>query len=96
MSHVLPEYVYLVTVSTEWPVSAIADDHLSTPDRLEREVKRRMESANVYDRSQVKIWRVRTHDNEEMELLPAAVIRPSLRPVEKPNYQPTDNAQEGT
>lgn len=75
----LPEFVYLITVSSEWPVSAIADDHPATADRVEDEVKRRMESGNVPNRSYVKVWRVPVRDAVEMDLMPAATVRASLR-----------------
>jgi len=75
----LPEFVYLVTVDSEWPVSAIAGDHPSTPDLVEREVERRCQSANVPHRSYVHVWRVPVENAVEMELLPSATVRPSLR-----------------
>ena len=78
----LPEYVYLVTVDSEWPVSAIAGDHSSVPQLLENEVQRRCESANVPNRSYIHVWRIPVQDAAEMVLEPATVIRPRLR--EKP------------
>jgi hypothetical protein len=79
MAKKLPEFVYLITVSSEWPVSAIADDHPTTAERVETEVERRMKSGNIPDRSYVKVWRVPVRDAVEMDLMPAAVVRPSLR-----------------
>jgi hypothetical protein len=79
MSGKLPEFVYLITVSSEWPVSAIAGDHSSVAETVEREVERRMESANVPHRSYIKIWRVSVKDAVEIDLMPSAVVRPSLR-----------------
>jgi hypothetical protein len=75
----LPEFIYLVTVDSEWPVSAIADDHPSTAERVEREVERRCQSGNVPHRSYVHVWRVPVAGAVEVELLPSAVVRPSLR-----------------
>ena len=79
MSNKLPELVYLITVKSEWPVSAIADDHSTTPERVEREVERRCRSANVPHRSYVHVWRVPVKDAVEMELMPRAEVKPSLR-----------------
>lgn len=79
MSQTLPEFVYLITVSSEWPVSAIADDHPTTAGRVEDEVARRMKSGNVPNRSYVKVWRVPVKDATEVELMPSAVVRPGLR-----------------
>jgi hypothetical protein len=81
----LPEFVYLITVDSEWPVSAIADDHSSVPELIEAEIQRRWWSQNVPNRGYVHVWRVPVQDATEMELLPAAVVRPSLR--EKPQKQ---------
>lgn len=75
----IPEFVYLVTVDGEWPVSAIADCHPTTPESVEREVKRRSESGNVWHAGQVHVWKCRLTDVREVDLLPAAVVRPSLR-----------------
>lgn len=78
----LPEFVYLVTVEDEWPVSAIAGDHPTTPDRIEREVERRTTGQHRQARERARVWRVPVKDAVEMELLPRAEIKPSLR--EKP------------
>jgi hypothetical protein len=75
----LPEFVYLVSVDGEWPVSAIADCHPSTPESVEREVRRRSESGNVWRPGQVHVWKCRLADAREVDLLPAATVRPSLR-----------------
>jgi hypothetical protein len=84
MSHDLPEFVYLVTAQGEWPISAIAGDHPSTVDLIEREVQRRAQSRNVQTRERVKVWRVRVEAVEEMDLMPSAVVRSSLRPLGRP------------
>jgi hypothetical protein len=87
----LPEYVYLITVDSEWPVSAIAGDHSSVAQLIEAEIQRRCQSQNVPNRGYVHVWRVPVQlacsaassaawDATEMELLPpTAVVRPSLR-----------------
>jgi hypothetical protein len=84
VTRALPEFVYFVTVDTEWPVSAFADDHAQSTlaERLEREVKRRSESANVFRPGLVHVWKARVTDVEEVELLPAATIQPQIRPRE--------------
>jgi hypothetical protein len=76
----LPEFVYLVTVDGEWPVSAIADCHPTTPESVEREVKRRT-SGGLVPRStaHAHIWKCRLADVREVDLLPAASVKPSLR-----------------
>jgi hypothetical protein len=75
----LPEYVYLVTVDSEWPISALTDDHPTVPEAVEREVERRRRSENVTHASQVHVYRVRLGDAVEMELLPGRTVKPSLR-----------------
>ena len=74
----LPEFVYLVTVDTEWPVSVIADDHPSTPERVERIVQSRRESPNVWP-EHVHVWKARLTDVREVDLLPTTTVSPSLR-----------------
>jgi hypothetical protein len=76
----LPEYVYLVTVDTEWPVSVIADDNPAlTADRVAKEVERRHGSGNVSRPEQVHVWRAQLADVQEVDLMPATVVRASLR-----------------
>jgi hypothetical protein len=75
----LPEFVYLVTVSNEWPVSAIADCHPSTADVVEREVERRSKGGNVFRPDQVHVWKARLTDVREVDLMPATEIRASIR-----------------
>ena len=79
MSTKLPEFVYLVTVDSEWPVSAIADDNPATAERVEDEVARRCKSGNVPNRSYVHVWRVPVSGAVEMDLIPSAAVRASLR-----------------
>jgi hypothetical protein len=75
----IPEFVYLVTVDGEWPVSAIADDHPSIASIVETEVLRRRTSANVSRPEQVHVWSARLTDVREVDLLPAVTTEPSLR-----------------
>jgi hypothetical protein len=76
----LPEYVCLVMVEGEWPVSAIADDHPSMAERIEAEVWRRTGGASPpRSTAHAHVWRVRVADAVEMELLPAQIVKPSLR-----------------
>ena len=75
----LPEFVYLVTVDSEWPVSAIADDHPGTAERVAREVERRSQSGNVWRPGLVHVWKARLADACEVDLLPSVMTRPSLR-----------------
>ena len=76
----LPEYVYLVTVDCEWPVSALADDHPTImAEVVEREVARRAGSGNVSRPSQVHVWKARLVDVREVDLMPATTVRASLR-----------------
>jgi len=72
----LPEFVYLVTLESEWPVSAIAHDHPSAPERVAKEAARRTSRDNP--RSRARIWRVPVANAVEMEVLPGQVIEPSL------------------
>lgn len=74
----LPEFVYLVTVETEWPVSAIADDHPSIAERVDREVQRRRDNVN-YPPARVHVWKARLTDVREVDLMPSVTTRPSLR-----------------
>jgi hypothetical protein len=75
----LPEFVYLVTVDTEWPVSAIASDHPSIAEQVENEVARRRMSRNVLEPRQVHVWKARLADVREVDLMPAVTTRPSIR-----------------
>lgn len=75
----LPEFVYLVTVDSEWPVSAIADDHPSVAGAVEDVVERRRKSPNVMRREQIHVWKARLTDVREVDLMPAATVRPTLR-----------------
>jgi len=74
----LPEFVYLVTVDTEWPISAIADGSYAA-EHVEREVNRRAGSGNVWHRSQVHVWKCRLDDVHEVDLMPTTTVRASLR-----------------
>lgn len=76
----LPEFVYLVTVDIEWPVSVVVDyrDTL-TAERVEHEVARRRESGNVYRPDQVHVWKARLTDVREVDLMPTTTVRASLR-----------------
>ncbi len=83
MSAEIPEFVYLVTVDNEWPVSALAADHPAIAERVAMEVDRRARSANVYHGNQVKVWRARLTDVRRVDLMPSATVRPSLRVTEE-------------
>jgi len=72
----LPEFVYLITVDGMWPVSAIADCHPSTPEQVEREVRRRTSDRSIL---QAHVWKCRLADVQEVTLVPAAVVPPSLK-----------------
>jgi len=74
----LPEFVYLITVDTEWMVTALADDHPSIAERVDREVQRRCANAN-YPPARAHVWKARLADVCEVDLMPAATVRPSLR-----------------
>lgn len=80
MSHDAPEVVYLVTSRTEWPVSSYIGDPDSAAAWADREVERRRRSGNHVNRSELKVWRARLTDVEELELMPETVVRASLRP----------------
>jgi hypothetical protein len=82
----LPEYVYLVTVDGEWPVSAIADDHPSIAEIVESEVERRVGTIGDlnYRRRRVHVWKARLVDAVEVDLMPATTVRASLR--ERPDH----------
>lgn len=87
----VPEFVYLITVDTEWPVSAIAVDNGGIiAAQVEREVERRRSSANVWYPQQVHVWKARLADVVEVDLMPSAVVGPSLR--ERAEGDHPDNA----
>ncbi len=75
----LPEFVYLVTVDNEWPVSAIAGDHPSVIDWVAAEVKRREASANAAYPQMVHVWRVPVADAVEVEISQPAVVPASMK-----------------
>jgi hypothetical protein len=72
------EFVYLVTVDSEWPVTAIADDHPSTPDRIERAVQDRKQGRPLGHHG-VRVWRARLADLTEVEFVPAHIIPPEIK-----------------
>jgi hypothetical protein len=74
------EFVYLVTVEGEWPVSVIADDHPSTPGRIEEEVRRRKRAGSGPE-SMVRthVWKARLADVTEVELIPAHTVEAELK-----------------
>lgn len=75
----IPEFVYLVTTDTEWPVSVIVDYGDSTvADRVASEVERRATSQNVLRPDRVKVWRAKLADVCEVDFTPATVVPPSL------------------
>jgi hypothetical protein len=75
----IPPFVYLVTVDTEWPISAILDDHPTlTAMRVEDEVTRRRRSTNVARPEQVRVWKARLVDIHEVDLLLSTTVGPSL------------------
>jgi hypothetical protein len=77
----LPTHVYLVTVDTEWPVSAIASDHPSIAERVQDEVLRRFASENVMRPEQVHVRKACLTDVIEVDLVPARTVGPFI--VEK-------------
>ena len=80
----LPEFVYLITVDGTWPVSAVADDHPVTAERVEAEVRRRTSGADTpRSTTHAHVWRVPVKDAAEMELVPASTIKPSLKERER-------------
>lgn len=75
-----PEFVYLIVATTEWPVDAVADGPHAV-HHVDRIVAKRLTSGNVQgERHRVKVFRARIEDLEEVELLPATVVGPQLRP----------------
>jgi hypothetical protein len=75
----LPEFVYLITVDGEWPVSARAGDHPTTPGALADEVKRRTTGRNVQATDRAHIWRVPVKNAVEMEIIPEQKIPASMQ-----------------
>lgn len=75
----LPEYVYLITVNGEWPVSAIAADHPSLPDRIHREIQRRVLTGPQRRINSVHVWRVPVMQATEVQLVPEKTIPAELR-----------------
>lgn len=69
----LPEYVYLITVDGEWPVTAVAGDHPGAIDRVAAAVKRRTGNARGFS-SDIRIWRVRVTEPAEMKMTTATVV----------------------
>lgn len=75
-----PEHVYVVCVRTEWPISVVSGEPwVHAADAVEDVVNRRMRSANVLDRSDIKIFKARLTDIEEVDLLPTSTIPAALR-----------------
>lgn len=75
----LPEFVYLVTVDTEWPISVVVDYGNAVADDVARVVDQRGASANVYQVGQVHVWKARLSDIREVDLMPSVTTRPALR-----------------
>lgn len=92
----LPQYVYLVTVDTEWPVSAIADDNPAIiAGRVEREVARRSASGNVWRDGLIHVWKARLADIREVDLMPSATVKPSLRERQGVSAQASGVSRDG-
>lgn len=75
----LPEFVYLVTVDTEWPISVVVDYGHDAADHVARVVDQRGASANVWRSGQVHVWKARLTDMREVDLMPSVTTRPALR-----------------
>jgi hypothetical protein len=71
----LPEYVYLITVEGEQPVTAVAGDI----DQVATAVKRRTGNARGFS-SEVRVWRVPVSDPVEMKMTPASAV-PACEPA---------------
>lgn len=71
----LPEVVYLITVDGEWPVSAFAEDHPSTADRVEVGVAHRMKDAPSRC---IHVWKADLVNVREVDLMPATTIRAKI------------------
>ena len=76
----IPDFIYLITVDSEWPVSLIADNE-TVAASVEREVHRRASSGNVSHPGQVKVWKARLTDVVPVQLNPAKTVGPSLTEV---------------
>jgi hypothetical protein len=90
----LPDHVYLITVDGEWPVTAVAADHPSLPDRIERAVQSRVANGPQRDIRKVHVWRVPVMQATEVELVPAKVLPASISEIgptrTKPQGRPTE------
>lgn len=78
MAREIPEFVYLITMDSEWVVTAVADCHPSTPEAVAKEVERRNNNSSSPLR-RVRVLRARLVDIQEMELVPEQTIPASLR-----------------
>lgn len=73
----LPEFVFLITVDGQWPVSVVADGpHAETA--VLKEVERRRRNAEGFS-SRVHIWRAQLTEVVEMSLEPARIIPATLQ-----------------
>lgn len=76
-----PEHVYVVCVTSEWPIDVISGEpETHAASGVEMVVKRRLESGNVTGREQIKVFKARLTDIEEVELMPTTTVRAALRP----------------
>lgn len=75
----LPDHVYLVTVDGEWPVTAIAADHPSLPDRLQQIVEKRVSEGPQRNVNSVHVWRVPVIQCVEVELVPKQILPAQIK-----------------
>lgn len=79
--HKVPREVYVISVSSEWPIDVVSGHPAShAPDEVGRIVGRRMESGNVsQDGHQIKVFKARLADIEEVEFIPARKLPAELK-----------------
>lgn len=78
MTPALPEFVYLITIEGEWPVSAVAGDHPSTADLIGAEIKRRTSGQNPRSTTHARIWRIPVTEATELRLVPERRVQATL------------------
>lgn len=85
----LPEFVYLITMESQWPVTAVVDyGDAGTARRVEEIVDERVKSGYAGTRrNQVHVWKARLADVREVDLVPAQTIGPELRERDNPEEQ---------
>lgn len=71
----LPEFVYLVTVDTEWPVTVVVAYENDDAERVAQAVRQRVNHKG----GRAHVWKARLADVREVDLIPSTVVKASIR-----------------